>query len=58
MTPTKLRIIGIVFLATAAVLAILNLQRVANLGMNSLVVILMILGIVFVVRAKKASKPK
>jgi len=58
MTPSRKRLIGIAFLAAAAILAILNLKRVAGLGMNSLVVVLMIVGIAFMARSRKENKPQ
>jgi hypothetical protein len=51
LSATTLRVIGIVFLVAAAVVAILNLKRVANLGMMWLSPPLMIVGIAFVVIA-------
>jgi len=56
MTPSTMRILGIACFVAAVAIAILNLKRFAGLGMNSLVPILMILGIVFVARAKRAGK--
>jgi len=58
MTPSRKRLIGIAFLAAAAILAILNLKQAAGLGMNSLVIVLMIIGIAFVVRSRKESNPQ
>jgi hypothetical protein len=53
MSPTALRLIGIVLLVAAAVLAVLNLKRVANLGTFWLAPPLMILGLVCVTRARR-----
>lgn len=56
MTPSRKRLIGIAFFAAAAIVAILNLKRVADLGMNSLPVLLMLIGLAFVARSRKESK--
>ena len=48
LSATTLRVIGILFLVTAAVVAILNLKRVANLGMLWLNAPLLVIGIAFV----------
>jgi hypothetical protein len=53
--PTTVRIIGIVLLVAAAVIAVLNLKRVANLGVGSFVGVLVVLGVLLVVKAKKQS---
>jgi hypothetical protein len=53
MSPTVLRLIGILFLIAAAVLAILNLKRVANLGTFWLSSPLLILGMAFIILARK-----
>jgi tryptophan-rich sensory protein len=52
LSAPTLRIIGILILVAAAVVAILNLKRVANLGMMWLVPVLMIIGIGLVVRSR------
>ncbi len=54
MSPKTMRVIGIVFLVVAAVLSVLNLQRVANAGTFWLAPPLMIIGLAFVVRARRA----
>jgi hypothetical protein len=46
-------VIGILFLVAAAIVAILNLKRVANLGMLWLTAPLLIIGIALVVIARK-----
>ena len=51
LSPTTLRVIGFLFLVSAAVVAILNLKRVANLGMMWLSPPLMIVGIALVALA-------
>jgi hypothetical protein len=53
MNPTIIRVIGIVLLIAAAVAAILNLHRVADLRMPWLGPLLMVLGIVFVILARR-----
>ncbi|MGH9873763.1 MAG: hypothetical protein ACRD9S_15040 [Pyrinomonadaceae bacterium] len=45
MSATTLRVIGFLFLVAAAIVAIMNLKRVANLGMVWLSPPLMIVGI-------------
>lgn len=55
MTSSALRVIGILFLVAAAVAAVLNLHRVANLGMPWLAPLFMIVGIAFVSFAKRGS---
>ncbi len=47
MSATTLRVIGILFLVAAAVVAVLNLKRVANLGMLWLNAPLLVIGIAF-----------
>lgn len=53
MSPSTLRLIGIVFLVAAAVVAVLNLRRVADLGAFALPSVLMVLGLAFVARSRK-----
>ena len=53
MSPSVIRIIGILFLIGAAIVAILNLHRVADLRMPWLAPILMILGIVLVAASRR-----
>jgi len=53
MTPTIRRSLGFLFVIAAVVFAILNLHRVANLGMPWLAPILMILGAVLVISARR-----
>lgn len=45
--------IGILFLVSAAVVAVLNLKRVANLGMFWLSAPLLVIGIALVTRARR-----
>jgi len=49
-----MRVIGIVFMAAAAVLMILNLSRVANLGTFWLGLPLFVIGVAFIARARRA----
>jgi len=53
VSPTALRLIGIILLVAAAVLAVLNLKRVANLGTFWLGAPLLILGVAFVTLARR-----
>ncbi|MDT7605080.1 MAG: hypothetical protein QOF61_3077, partial [Acidobacteriota bacterium] len=53
MTPSVLRLIGILFLVAAVVAAVLNLHRVANLGMPWLAPLFIIVGAAFVIFAKR-----
>jgi len=53
MSAPLLRLIGILLLVAAVVAAILNLHRVADLGMPWLGPLLLVLGLAFVVLAKK-----
>ena len=54
MTPSTLRLIGLAFLVGAAVLMILNLKRVADLGTFWPGMALFFIGVACVVRARKA----
>lgn len=45
MTPNVMRLLGILFLAGAIVFAVLNLHRVANLGLPWIAPVLLIVGI-------------
>jgi hypothetical protein len=53
MNPALLRVIGILLLIAAAVAAILNLHRVADLGMPWLAPLLLVIGAAFVVLARR-----
>ena len=53
MNPALLRLIGILFLVAAVVAAVLNLHRVADLGMPWLGPLLLVLGAVFLVFARR-----
>ncbi|HEX6648757.1 MAG TPA: hypothetical protein VF075_04440 [Pyrinomonadaceae bacterium] len=53
MNPALLRLIGILLLVAAVVAAILNLHRVADLGMPWLAPLLLVLGMALVIFAKK-----
>ena len=56
MNPALLRLIGILLLVAAAATAILNLHRVADLGMPWLAPLLLVLGMAFVVFAKRRQR--
>lgn len=53
MNPSIIRLAGIALLIAAAVVAILNLHRVADLRMPWLAPLLMVLGIAFVTLARR-----
>ena len=53
MNPALLRLIGILLLVAAVVAAILNLHRVADLGMPWLGPLLLVFGAAFVVFARR-----
>jgi hypothetical protein len=54
MTPSTMRLIGIVFMLAAAVLMILNLKRVANLGSYWVAIPLFVIGLALVARSRRA----
>jgi len=56
VSPKILRLIGIFFLVDAAIVAVLNLKRVANLGMPWLSLLFMVIGLLFGVLARKGSR--
>lgn len=56
MNPKVLRLIGVFFLIDAVIVAILNLHRVADLGMMWLPPLLMVIGALFVALARKGSR--
>lgn len=58
MNPLFIRLIGIVLLIAAAVTAILNLHRVADLRMPWLAPLLMVVGIAFVAFARRRKDKK
>ncbi len=53
MSATTLRVIGILFLVAAVVVAVLNLKRVANLGMVWLSAPLLIVGVGFLAASRR-----
>lgn len=53
LSAQTLRILGILMLVAAAVIAILNLKRVANLGMLWLNAPLLVIGIALIVAARR-----
>jgi len=56
MTARLLRLIGILLIVAAVAAAILNLHRVADLGMPWLAPLLLVLGAAFVVFAKRRQR--
>ena len=54
MTPSTMRLIGILFMIAAVVLMVLNLKRVADLGTFWVGLPLFVIGIAFLARSKKA----
>ncbi|MFN2455576.1 MAG: hypothetical protein ABR577_15305 [Pyrinomonadaceae bacterium] len=55
MTPKLMRLIGIFFFVDAAIIAVLNLKRVANLGLPWLSTLFLLIGLIFVVIARRQS---
>ena len=53
MSATTLRVIGFLFLVAAVVVAVLNLKRVANLGMVWLSLPLLIVGVGFLAASRR-----
>jgi hypothetical protein len=53
MSPATRRLIGVIFMITAAVLLVLNLKRVANLGSYWVAMPLFIIGLVLVARSRQ-----
>lgn len=56
MSAKTYRILGILCCLLAAVIAVLNLQRTANLGMKTTPALLLILGVVQFIRARRLEK--
>ena len=54
MSPTTKHYVGIALALAAAILFFLNLQRVANLGMNALAFLLLIMGIVLITSSRRS----
>jgi Ca2+/Na+ antiporter len=54
MSPTAFRLIGILFLIAAAVMAVMNLKRVANLGTFWISGTLFTIGTAFILLARKS----
>jgi hypothetical protein len=54
MSPSIRRIIGIIFVAAAALLMILNLKRVADMGTFWVGLPIFIVGLVLLARSRKA----
>jgi hypothetical protein len=55
MSASTVRIIGILFLLSAAVLMVLNLKRVADMGTFWIGLPLLLIGVILVLRARKPS---
>jgi hypothetical protein len=53
MTPSTIRLLGFTLLLAAAIAAVLNLHRVADLRMPWLAPLLMVWGVVFIVLARR-----
>jgi hypothetical protein len=56
MSPTGLRLIGVVFLIAAVVFALLNLKRFLALGMPWLAPLLMVFGAAFMTLSRRAQQ--
>jgi hypothetical protein len=54
MSPKAMRLAGILFMVAAAVLMILNLKRVADLGSYWTAIPLFVIGIALIARSRKA----
>ncbi len=54
MTRANMRLIGIIFMLAAAILLVLNLKRVADLGSRWIALPLFIIGVAFIARSKRA----
>ena len=55
MSPSTTRLAGIIFMVAAAVLMILNLKRVANLGSYWVALPLFIIGLALLARSRRAT---
>ncbi|MEK6304119.1 MAG: hypothetical protein AABO41_25810 [Acidobacteriota bacterium] len=55
MSSTTMRLVGLICVVAAAVLMILNLKRVADLGTFWVALPLLLIGVVLVARSKKAT---
>ena len=56
MSAKTFRLIGIILLIVAAVVAVLNLKRVAGLGLPWLSPIFIVLGAAFMIQARRRSR--
>jgi hypothetical protein len=54
MSKSTARLLGIIFMLAAAVLMILNLKRVANLGSFWVAIPLFVIGLALLARSKRA----
>lgn len=55
LSSSTMRLVGIIFLVAAAVLMILNLKRVADLGTFWIGLPLLLVGVVLVARSRRSS---
>ena len=55
MKPATMRLIGILFLVSGAVMMFLNLKRVADLGTFWIGIPLFVIGLAFVARSRRAT---
>ena len=55
MSPAASRLIGVIFMVAAAVLLVLNLKRVANLGSYWVAIPLFVIGLVLLARSRRAT---
>lgn len=55
MSPSTARLAGIIFMVVAAILMILNLKRVANLGSYWVAIPLFIIGLALLARSRRAT---
>ena len=53
MSPATTRLVGLIFIVAAAVLMILNLKRVANLGSYWVAMPLLIIGVALIARSRR-----
>ena len=56
LNPSTLRLIGFIFVIGAAVTAVLNLHRVADLRMPWLAPVLLVLGAAFIVLSRRGKR--
>ena len=54
MSPSIMRLAGVVFMLVAAILLVLNLKRVANLGSYWVAIPLFVIGLALLARSRRA----